>query len=172
MKYISFLLLLCIINTGLSQNTPVPQYLTTQSFPDSVQALGMQTLKGRTLTFGDMLEIYKGKKVVIDIWGSWCRDCIVGYPKLDALRNETGEENVVYVFLSTDQEIRKWKNAIDRFKIKGEHYLLDGAWKNTLSSYIVLDWVPRYFVLDENGKMILPKAIQADDPALKTAILN
>jgi hypothetical protein len=76
------------------------------------------------------------------------------------------------VFLSTDKEIAKWKNAVDRFQIRGEHYLLEGAWNNPLSNYIVLDWVPRYFVLDETGKIILPKAVHADDPDLKSALLN
>ena len=172
MKYLSFVLLLFAVNAGVAQNAPSPKYLTTQDFPDSVQTLGMQTLEGRRLTFRQMLETYKGKKVVIDIWGSWCRDCIVGYPKLQALRESVGEENVAYVFLSTDKEIPKWKNAIDRFQIRGEHYLLDGAWSNSLSNYVVLDWVPRYFVLDENGRVIMPKAVHADDPALKTALLN
>lgn len=172
MKYLSFTLLLFTVSQGFTQNAPVPDYLTTQNFPDSVKSLGMQTLEGRRLTFGEMIETYKDKTVFIDIWGSWCRDCIVGYPKLEALRSEVGEENVAYVFLSTDKEIPKWKDAIARFNIRGDHYLLDGAWSNSLCNYIILDWVPRYFVLDENGRMMVPKAILAEDPALKDALLS
>ena len=171
MKYlIALCIFVCFANTTFSQNAPVPEYLTTQDFPDSVKLLGLRQLDGERLTFGDMIKKYKGKKILIDIWGSWCADCIIGYPKLEALRKEAGKKNVAYVFLSTDKEVGKWKNAIKKFGIRGEHYLLDGAWNNTLSNYLVLDWVPRYFVLDENGRIILPKAIVAEDAVLKKAL--
>jgi thiol-disulfide isomerase/thioredoxin len=165
-------LLLFVASTAFCQDKPIPEYLTKNDFPDSVKSIGMQTPEGSRLTFGDMLETYKGKKVVIDIWASWCRDCIVGYPKLEKLRQEVGEENVVYVFLSTDKDVNKWKNAITGFQIRGQHYLLNGAWNKTLSSYIVLDWVPRYLVLNEKGMVIMPKAIHADDPALRTMLIE
>lgn len=157
-------------STSFSQNAPVPGYLTIQDFPDSVKSLGLRTLKGERLTFSDVLSVYKGKKVLIDIWASWCRDCIVGYPKLEELRKDVGEVDIVYVFLSVDKEEQKWKTAIEKYNIRGEHYLLDGAWTNPLSNYIVLDWVPRYLVLDKNAKIILPKAIVAEDVTLKKAL--
>jgi thiol-disulfide isomerase/thioredoxin len=171
MKYfITIGIIVCFANTTLSQNVPVPEYLTTQDFPDSVKLSGLRTPDGKKLTFGEMLETYKGKKILIDIWGSWCRDCIVGYPKLEELRRNVGEKNIVYVFLSTDKEEQNWKKAIKKFNIRGEHYLLDGAWKNTLCNYLVLDWVPRYLVLDEKGRVTIPKAIVAEDAALKKAL--
>ena len=170
MKYLVAIAIFCSANTIFSQNAPVPEYLTTQEFPDSVKSSGLRRLDGTRLTFGEMLKKYNGKKVMIDIWGSWCRDCIIGYPKLEELRRSVGEKNVAYVFLSTDQKEQNWKKAIKKFNIRGEHYLLDGAWKNSLCNYLVLDWVPRYFVLDESGRVTVPKAIVAEDSALKKAL--
>jgi thiol-disulfide isomerase/thioredoxin len=171
MKY---LLALCVlvsfVTTTFSQNDPVPDYVTIQDFPDSVKSLNLQALDGKGITFGELLKSHQGKKILIDIWGSWCRDCIIGYPKLDELRRLIGEKHVAYIFLSTDKDPQKWKNAIEKFNIRGEHYLLDGGWKTPLSSYIALDWVPRYLVLDEKGKVIMPKAIVADDVSLKSAL--
>jgi thiol-disulfide isomerase/thioredoxin len=171
MKYlIALALIVSITNLSFSQNDPVPAYLTTQPFPDSVKALPIHTVDGTSLTFGDMLEKHKGKKILIDIWGSWCRDCIIGYPKLEELRNTIGDKDIAYVFLSTDKDKDKWKNAITKFNIRGDHYLLDGGWKNPLSNYISLDWVPRYLVLDKRGRIMMPKAIVAEDEALKEAL--
>ena len=173
MKQILFLTLFASLSIpGFSQNAAAPAYLTTQDFPDSVRSLGMETPDGSRLNFGEMLRKYEGKKILLDIWGSWCRDCIIGYPKLDQLRQEVGEQDVVYVFLSTDKDSKKWKNAIEKFDIRGEHYLMDGAWKNSLSGYIVLDWVPRYLVLDEAGRIIIPKAVTAEDVKVKEALAN
>jgi thiol-disulfide isomerase/thioredoxin len=171
MKYVLALtIFICIVQTTFSQNEPVPDYLTTQAFPDSVRSLGMQAPDGTRTSFGEVLEKYKGKKILVDIWASWCRDCIVGYPKLEELRRKAGEKHVAYVFLSADKDEQKWKNAIQKYNIRGDHYLLDGAWTNTLANYLVLDWVPRYLVLDENGKVIVPKAINANDASLKKAV--
>lgn len=99
MKYfiIAGIILYCIVS-AFSQNAAVPKYLTTQDFPDSVKLLGLRTLTNTRLTFGKMLEIYKGKKVMIDIWGSWCSDCIVGHPKLEEFRRNAGETNKLMYF--------------------------------------------------------------------------
>jgi thiol-disulfide isomerase/thioredoxin len=171
MKYFFTLsLLACFFNVTFCQDVPAPSYLTTQDFPDSVKSLTMQTETGKQITFGEMLESYKGKKVFIDIWGSWCRDCIVGYPKVEELHKNVGEQDVVFVFLSTDKDEQKWKNAIKKFNIRGDHYLLQGAWVNSLCNYLVLDWVPRYVVLDQRGKVIMPKAIVAEESSIKKAL--
>lgn len=171
MKYfLALFVIVCLANQSLSQNAPVPGYVTTQNFPDSVKALGMEDLAGKRITFGEMLTLYKGKKVLIDIWASWCRDCIVGYPKLEKVKGAVDEASVAFVFLSADKDKQKWKDAITKYKINGDHYILDGAWINSLSHYLVLDWVPRYFVIDESGKVTMPKAIVADDPQLKKAL--
>ncbi len=173
MKHILTLFVILFLSTPtFSQNKPVPGYITTQDFPDSVKALGIEDLTGRKITFGQMLESYKGKKVVIDIWASWCRDCIAGYPKLEDLRRSIGKDNVAFIFLSADKDKQKWNSAITRYRITGDHYIMDGAWTNSLSNYLVLDWVPRYLVIDESGKVIMPKVIVADDPRLKGAVMG
>jgi thiol-disulfide isomerase/thioredoxin len=167
---VTFSFVLFFVTKIFSQNDPVPDYVTAQDFPDSVKILLIEDLAGKRITFGQMLASYKGKKVLIDIWGSWCRDCIVGYPKLEELRKHVGEKNIAYVFLSADKDKQKWKNAISKYNIRGDHYILDGAWVNSLSHYLVLDWVPRYLVLDENGRVIMAKAIVADNKVLKKAL--
>lgn len=153
-----------------AQNQPVPAHVVGNSLPDSVLALQMVRTNGSSLTLGDMLKTHEGKKIVVDVWASWCRDCIIGYPKLDALRSTTDKSKTAFVFLSVDKDVDKWKSSIDKFRIEGEHYLLTGAWKNALSNYIVLDWVPRYLVIDEAGKIVMAKAIDASDETLKSAV--
>jgi len=158
--------------SSYSQDAPAPEYLIKQDFPDSVKNLTLTSLDGKTIQFSELLNTHKGEKVVIDIWASWCRDCIGGLPKVNDLQKKTQGENVVYVFLSLDKEEAKWKSAIERFTINGEHFWITAGWKNPLSNYIVLDWIPRYIVLDENGKIILPKAITADDKKLTDVLLK
>lgn len=161
-----FLFILLSISTSFAQNNIPPAYLTLQDFPDSVKNLVLQKLNGEKTTFTDALELHKGKKVFIDIWASWCRDCIVGLPKLEELKQQAGTESIAYIFISVDKDETKWRTAITRFNIVGEHYRIETGWYSPLANYIDLDWVPRYLVLNENGRIVLPKAVTADNPDL------
>jgi thiol-disulfide isomerase/thioredoxin len=161
--------MLLLFITSCAQNSPVPDYMTTQPFPDTVRNVALVRPDGSEVALGNVLDGTKGRKVLVDMWASWCRDCIVGLPDVKSLQKSFGN-NVVFLFLSVDKDDAKWKSAIERYGISGEHYRVKGAWKTPLSNYIALDWIPRYLVLDENGMVIQPKAIHANDASLKEAL--
>lgn len=119
------------------------------------------TQSGKTNPFKEIIDQYKGKKVLIDIWASWCGDCIKGLPSVVELQK--AHKDVVYLFLSLDKTPQEWKEGINKYNITGEHYLLQSGWKGDFGNFVSLDWVPRYLVIDENGKIVLFKAIHADD---------
>lgn len=160
---ISLLFSLAIIFPSLAQNEAVPDYLTKQDFPDSVKNMSMMNLEEQQAPFAEIMKLYAGKKVVIDIWASWCGDCIAGLPKLKVLMEKTSNEKVEYVFISLDEDEKKWRSAINKFNIPGKHYMIKKGWKNPLANYIVLDWIPRYLVLNEKGQVIMPKSISANE---------
>lgn len=166
------LLFAIITTTGFGQNKPVPAYVVNQQFPDSVRALSLLALDGTTTTLGDVLDGFRGKRVMIDIWASWCRDCIVALPQLSELHERADSDDVVILALSLDREEEKWRTAIDRLNVKGIHYWIPVGWRNAFSNYIVLDWIPRYLVLDENGRVVMPKAIHADDIGLVERVIG
>ena len=41
-----------------------------------------------TITFEKVLDKHKGKVIVLDVWASWCSDCIKAMPKLKQLQAE------------------------------------------------------------------------------------
>src|SRR6187402_2723908 len=148
----AFLFLLSIIPLAVNaQDARAPKYMVSQDFPDSVKSLTLLRLDSSNIEFSSLLELHKGKKVVIDFWASWCRDCIIGLPKLEELKQKTGTTEVAYVFISVDHQDWKWRTAITRFNIIGDHYRIEAGWHNSFSNYIELDWVPRYLVLNEEG---------------------
>jgi thiol-disulfide isomerase/thioredoxin len=169
-KLINLLFTLAITLPLSAQNESVPDYLVQQDFPDSVKSLAMLNLNGQRVSFADAMKLHEGRKVVIDIWASWCRDCFAGLPKLNELKKKTSDEKVVYVFISVDEDEKKWRSAIKRFGIQGEHYIINTGWYNPLSNYIVLDWVPRYLILNEKGNIIMPKALTANEQLETTLI--
>ena len=122
---------------------------------------------GAEITLGAVLEKHKGKTILIDVWASWCRDCIEGMPKLKALQKDF--KDVAFVFLSFDRSVKGWKQGIKKYDLKGDHYFVSSGWKSAFSKGIDLDWIPRYMVIDPSGKIIVYRAIEADDFRLKQA---
>ncbi|MFD0991360.1 TlpA family protein disulfide reductase [Mariniflexile jejuense] len=126
------------------------------------------TLEGKPITFKAILEANKGKTIVIDVWASWCKDCIGGMPKVKALQNKF--PNATYVFLSLDKTQDAWKRGIEKYNVNGQNYFMESGWKGPFGEFIQLDWIPRYMVVDENGEIKLFKAIEADDKNIKNIL--
>ena len=127
-------------------------------------------IEGNEVSFQTILEKHKGKKVFKDIWASWCHDCIGSLPKVKVLREKTDASKVDFVFLSVDKDQFKWKTAIKKYDLLGDHYYQKAGWESDFNKSIDLDWIPRYMVVDEKGEIILFKSIEADDTELLEAL--
>ena len=66
------------------------------NFSEKARKEIVYSLEDVSSTFQEVLNNYRGKKVLIDVWASWCRDCIEGIPKVKELQKEFPE--VVYLF--------------------------------------------------------------------------
>lgn len=137
-------------------------------FEESTLNETFTTLEGNEILFKDILKQHEGKVTIIDIWASWCPDCIKGFPKLVELQEQFPNAN--YVFLSLDKTTDKWKEAVEKYNLKGSHYHINQKMKDSFGTSITLDWIPRYIVINAKGEVILPKAIVADDPNLLNII--
>ncbi len=131
----------------------------------------MISQEGTKVSFSEIINTYKGKKVVIDVWASWCGDCVKGMPKVKKLQEEYSTD-VVYLFLSLDKTESSWKKGIERYDVVGEHFFISSGWKGDFCSSIDLDWIPRYMVVNEQGKITLFKATKATDKRIIKALKN
>lgn len=144
-------------------------------FPKEALTAKLENTKGRQVTLATVLDKHKGKTIVLDVWASWCSDCIKGLPLLQELQKKTEKNDVVYVFLSVDRKQDRWKKAIKERNIVGDHYfvnsnLKNGGMKGALGKAIDLNWIPRYMVVGKNGTIKLYNAIKADDKKIIEAI--
>ena len=143
-----------------------------QSSQERLSAEALQAkvfdLKGDELTLQEILTQFEGQPIFIDLWASWCRDCIVGFPQIKGYQKKYPD--VGFVYLSVDKKEEEWKRGIERFDLKGAHFRLDQGWNSAFCEIVELDWIPRYMIVNSEGNILHYKSIKADDKALQKII--
>ena len=94
------------------------------------------------------LSVYKGKRIVINYWATWCGPCIKEMPSIK--RAEEILEDYGYIFLLvSDETISK----ISKFKNDRN---FDLNFLRSIESYETLGIysMPTSYIFDENGKII------------------
>lgn len=132
----------------------------TEFTPEALSSVMIATDKSET-TFQQVIDANKGKIVVIDVWASWCSDCIKGFPKYKELQKQFPD--VVYLYISMDRNWENWIVGAENHILKGQHFWVQDGMKGIFGKSIDLDWIPRYMIIDPKGKIALYKAIEADD---------
>lgn len=115
---------------------------------------------GSQVAFKNILKKHNGKTLVIEVWASWCGDCVKAMPKLKEL--QANNPDVDYVFISMDKTADKWKEGIEKYQLKGDHYMANDQMKGVFAKEVNIDWIPRYIIIDKNGKIVLYRAIETD----------
>lgn len=138
------------------------------AFPEEALNDVFLTEDASEITLEAILDKHEGKTVFIDVWATWCRDCIKGMPKVKKIQSEF--KDVEFVFLSLDKEEKSWKKGIKKYQLVGDHYYVSSGWKGSFSTTINLDWIPRYMVVDPSGKITVYRAVEADDARLEVAL--
>ena len=77
---------------------------------------------------------------------------------------QANNPNVNYVFISMDKSMDKWKEAVAKHELKGQLFWVNDEkmMKGEFGKSIDLDWIPRYIVVDEKGKILIYRAIETD----------
>ena len=149
--FLSLLIILGTISCSQAQKTEFsPEALTEK----------LQTLDGKEISFQDILAKHKGQTIVIDVWASWCSDCIKAMPKVKDMHAKNPK--AAYVYISMDKTVEKWKAGIEKYELDGEHYLATDGTKGKFGKAIDLDWIPRYIVIDKKGKIAIYRAIETE----------
>jgi thiol-disulfide isomerase/thioredoxin len=131
----------------------------TEFSRESLNAILIDT-ENQAISFEEILKQNKGKTVVIEVWASWCSDCIKSMPQVKNLKEKFPE--VAFVNLSCDKTFEAWKSGIEKHEVTGENYLIKDGMKGEFGTSIKLDWIPRFIVINKEGKIVLFRAIEKD----------
>lgn len=151
---------LLLLLTGLGLHISCAQ-VPQDHFSKETLSYELQTLEGEKISFEKVLKMYEGRTIFIDVWASWCPDCLKSLPEVKHLQEKYPE--VTFLFLSVDKTPESWAKGIEKYDVKGEHYLISDGMKGAFGKSITLDWIPRYMIVNKEGKLVLFKAIETTD---------
>lgn len=153
---------------GFSFGQDVPK-VQKKEFTDEVLSQKITNKEGKKVSINNILQQHEGKILIIDFWASWCKDCILALPKSKELVEDNPD--VHFVYFSLDRSKEQWKKGLDKYGIsEKENYWFDEGWKNKFNTYMDLNWIPRFVLVDQNGKIANYYAISPDDSQLKEKI--
>lgn len=130
----------------------------------------LKTTEDKSITFQEILKKHEGKTIFIELWASWCSDCVKAMPEVKKLNQTYGNE-VVFVNLSFDKTVEKWIEGIDKYQVEGDNYFIGDNMKGNFGKSLNVNWIPRYLIVDKTGKIVLYRAIEKDFDTI-TEVLN
>jgi thiol-disulfide isomerase/thioredoxin len=126
---------------------------------------------GKITDFNDLLSHFKGKKLYLDIWGTWCGPCKVEFQHKSALNAllKSKDVDILYICEGRNSKEEVWKNMIKFYGLDGQHLMANEALLTDIFKIFGNDgsfYYPRYILIDENGKTI--KSVAAKPSELET----
>jgi thiol-disulfide isomerase/thioredoxin len=109
---------------------------------------------------GDSVKLsdLRGNLVYIDIWATWCGPCIAEHPHWDELRASYKDKDVAFLALSIDDSKEPWEKMVKSKKMEGLQWFAENAWKSEIARHFMVNAIPRFLLLDKEGKIIDPSA--------------
>ena len=97
-----------------------------------------------------ILDKYKDKAVLIDIWATWCGPCKAGHQIMKPWKQELKGKNIQFVYItSPTSPLSTWQEMIK--DIDGDHYYLTKEQYNYILNHYESEGIPTYAIYDAQG---------------------
>lgn len=98
-----------------------------------------------------ILDNYKGKAVLIDMWETWCGPCRAGHKTMAPMKEQMKGQNVQFIYIaSPSSPPTTWLEMIK--DIDGDHYYLTEEQNHYILSHFESEGIPTYAIYDTKGQ--------------------
>jgi thiol-disulfide isomerase/thioredoxin len=125
-----------------------------QKLPDDAILFDLDDEEWLELSFDDILAKYQGNVIYLDFWASWCSPCKDEMPNSAALSKKLKDEDVIFLYVSTDKDAKAWVDMIKIMQLHGIHYRLGINTRDTVFTTYDVQYIPHYVLFDKEGKMV------------------
>ena len=97
-----------------------------------------------------ILDNYKGKAVLIDMWATWCGPCRAGHKAMAPLKEELKGRNIKFIYITPPSSPpTTWLEMIK--DIDGDHYYLTEEQNHHILQHFESSGIPTYAIYDTKG---------------------
>ncbi|HEY8398648.1 MAG TPA: TlpA disulfide reductase family protein [Flavihumibacter sp.] len=96
------------------------------------------------------LSSFKGKRLMVNLWASWCKPCLDEIPSIEKLYSKMNHDKSAIVLLSIDKDQDKARAYARENNLQTPVYFPDGR----LPSIFEVPSIPTTFIYDENGLLV------------------
>ncbi len=111
-------------------------------------------IEGEPVKLSDL----RGTLVYMDIWATWCGPCIAEHPHWDKMKEEYKDKPLSFLTVSIDDNKEPWEKMVKTKKMDGLQWFTENAWQSDLAQHFKVNGIPRFILLDKDGKIIDPSA--------------
>lgn len=115
----------------------------------------LEDINGGTASLEEIIASHSGKVIYVDFWASWCAPCIREMPHSKQLQSNLKNQDITYLYISSDRTATPWKRAMDKHKLNmGIHYRLANASTSKGLEDMKIMFIPRYMIYDKQGQLV------------------
>jgi len=109
---------------------------------------------------------FRGKKLYIDVWATWCAPCLEELPYIKNLQSKSKELNVEVLSITLDENLNTWKKFLKNKAFGGMQCYVENHWNSEFCKDYRIQSIPRYILIDEEGNLISANAPKPSDKKL------
>ena len=116
-----------------------------------------------------IIEPYKGKIILLDVWGTWCAPCKEALSHSQEEYERLKDYDIVYMYLANRSSDEAWKSVIKKYNVVGDnvvHYNLPKDQQQAIEHFIGVKAFPTYKLIDRDGNVLDVNADPRDLEAL------
>ncbi len=120
-----------------------------------------------------LIEPYKGKLILLDVWGTWCAPCKAALKNSQEEYAHLKDYDIVYLYLANRSDEESWKNVIKEYNVTGDnvvHYNLPAEQQTAIEHYLGVNSFPTYKLIDRDGNILGVNADPRDLNALESLL--
>ncbi len=114
---------------------------------------------------------YIGRVILLDFWETWCNPCRMGMQQMAPLKRELKDSSIAFVCVASPSSPEDtWKTLAKT--ISGDHYRLNGSQYSAFYYRFNLKSIPRYILINKEGKIVNSDLGHKTNEELKTILLK
>ncbi len=104
-----------------------------------------------------LIEPYKGRLILLDVWGTWCGPCKEMLSHSQEEYERLKDFDLVYLYLCNKSSDESWKNVIKEYNVLGDnvvHYNLPVDQQSAVEHFLNVQYFPTYKLIDRDGTVL------------------